>query len=121
IEDRSIDPDDLERHSKKTGAVFTLLSAPQMQENAPVLRNYLQAFQSWTHLEVIFDLPEMTVYRGVEKFDSPALLVQRIPNDNCIRYEVWIRDHSHPLPSLATGSTPSDSKTSEGDVAARPP
>jgi hypothetical protein len=118
IEDRSIEPSDLKSHPIETGAAFTLLSAPQVQDNGPVLWNYLQAFQSWSHLEVMFQLSGFSPYNGVEKFDSPALSVQRIPNDSLYDYEVVLRDHSHPLPMLPKGASPSGAAAPEGSVGA---
>jgi hypothetical protein len=51
----------------------------------------------------MFQLPELSPYHGVEKFDSPALSVQRITGDTFYHYEVRIHDHSNPIPALPNG------------------
>ncbi len=102
-----------------TGAQFSLRQAPQVRENAPALLPYLQAFQAYDQVEVMFALPEITPYRGVTDFDSAALKVglAQEKESGVYRYEAAIRDHVNPLPSLPA-TRPASGAGSEKETAA---
>ncbi|HLK59576.1 MAG TPA: hypothetical protein VKU00_23645 [Chthonomonadaceae bacterium] len=70
IESKSIRPRDLTNFPIRTGASFTLLHSPQVHDSAPTLAPYLTAFQSWDHVEVIFSLPDLNPYNGVESLTA---------------------------------------------------
>jgi hypothetical protein len=125
--DQSVHADDVKKYPVTTAAMFTLRNTTPVANNAPVLAPYLRAFQAWNHIEVMFALPELIPYRGVEKFDSDALTVQLQRGQGVYRYEATIRDHSGELPALTVapakgagetaGTTEAESKEASGNSA----
>jgi hypothetical protein len=103
IEDYSIRPGDTAHAPVTTGAHFSLIKAPQVQNSAPVLLPYLQAFHDYGRVAVIFSLSELRPYNGVENFESEPLVVRRVPEENAYHYEAVIRDHNRRLPELPAG------------------
>ena len=89
-----------------TSAHFELRRAPQVLNSAPRLLPYLQAFQDRSHVTVMFLLPDLKPYNGVESFDTPALIVRRIPEEGSYRYEALIQDHKGKLPELTVAPPP---------------
>ena len=85
---------------KTTYGQFALVKAPQVVNNAPAVLPYLQAFQGWDHVTVVFQLSELTPYNGVDSFESRAIVVRRAPGENAYRYEALIQDHKGKLPTL---------------------
>jgi hypothetical protein len=104
IRDESLRPNELRDYPVTTGAEFTLTGVSQVQDNAPVLLPYLVGFQSWNRIEVIFALPDLQPYRGVQPFDSEALSVQLVKEEGAYRYLAEIRRHEGALPVLPTSS-----------------
>jgi hypothetical protein len=116
IEDRSTRPNDLKRFPITTAAVFTVLQAPQVHDSAPQLLPYLQAFQSWDHVEVIFAIPDLVPYNGVTIYESQPLTVQLIKEENSYRYDADIRDHTGVLPTLPVSvKTPREGSAVRGN------
>lgn len=89
-----------------TAGHFSLIKAPQVVNNAPALLPYLQAFQDRGHVTVVFLLSELKPYNGIDKFETPALVVRRMPADNAYQYEALIQDHKGKLPAI-TATEPS--------------
>lgn len=102
IDDQSVHPDDLEHFPVNTSAMCTLRNCSLMSESAPNLRPFLTAFQSQSHVEVIFAIPDLPAYTGVVSYDSPALSITLIKEEGDYRYDADIRDHKNSLPQLPT-------------------
>ena len=100
IDSKSIQPNDLKRFPIRSGASFTLLHSPQVHDLSPTLAPYLSAFQAWNHIEVIFSLPDLSEYNGIQTFESPELSVTLLRDPGVYRYEASIREHKKPLPEL---------------------
>ncbi len=102
IQDASVHPDRLKQYPVTTGAMVTLLQAPKVQDGAPELRPYLQAYQQFGHVEVVFVMDPITSYRGIDRFTSKAVTVEleRDAGEGVYRYDAAINDHSGPLPAL---------------------
>lgn len=102
VADDSVHGDNKTKYPITTGAMFTLLNAPQVNNGAPALLPYLQALQAWEHIEVLFNLPDITPYTGVENFESDPLTVRLLRGQGVYRYAADIRQHSGMLPALVT-------------------
>ncbi len=100
IDDSTVRPDDSVRFPPTTGAMFTVINAPQLHDNAPVLRPYLQAFHAWSRVELLLESPEIQPYNGLTTFHSAALDVQLVKGDGVYSYIADIHDHTGELPSL---------------------
>jgi hypothetical protein len=100
ISDRSIRPGDPEHAPVTTGAQFSLSRAPQVENNAPVVLDYVRAFQDCDHVSIVFNVSELKPYNGVDDFVSAPLVVRRVPAENAYQYEALIHDHKGPLPEL---------------------
>ncbi len=85
-----------------TAARLLVSSAPQVVGNAPSVTPYVRAFQAMRNVELVFIIPDLNPYRGVERYDTPALSVNMIRNEGVYRYEVEIRDHKATVPWLAS-------------------
>jgi len=114
ISDGSLRPGDTERAPVTTFGHFSLFKAPQVQNNAPVLLPYLQAFQELNHISVVFNISTLSPYNGVNQFDSSQLTVRRMPEDGAYHYEALILDHSGKLADLSARQSASPS-TPRGD------
>jgi hypothetical protein len=84
-----------------TSGHFELVKAPQVVNNTPVLLPYLQAFQDRGHVTVVYLLSELRPYNGIDKFETPALVVRRMPAENAYQYEALIQDHKGKLPAIS--------------------
>jgi len=104
ITDRTVRPDNPARFPPTTGAEFSVSDAPQFHDNAPVLAPYLQAFQAWDHLEILFVASDLVPYNGVANFRSPALDITLAKSAGIYDYLVTIREHSKALPPLISDS-----------------
>lgn len=87
-----------------TSGHFSLIKSPQVVNNAPEVLPYLQAFQDRSHVTVVFLLSELKPYNGIDSYETPALVVRRMPADNAYQYEALILDHQGKLPSHAAAS-----------------
>lgn len=100
ISDDSVHEDDTKRYPITTGALFTLSNSAIVKDNAPNLFPYLQAFQGWTNVEILFNLPELTPYLGVRNARNEAYTVQLGRSPGVYRYMCEIRQHDGNLPPL---------------------
>ena len=103
ITDASARPDKIKQFPPVTGAKFALLQAPQFLDNAPLLAPYLQAFQAWDRLDIMFVTTDMVPYNGVTDFRNPAVDVLLEKSDGIYDFRVTIREHSKKLPPLTPG------------------
>ena len=88
-----------------TSGHFTLFKAPQVVNSAPAVLPYLQAFQDRGHVTVVFLMSELSPYNGVDDFQTPALIVRRMPAANIYQYEALIQDHTGSLPQLTAANS----------------
>jgi hypothetical protein len=100
ISDGSVRPDNPKRFPPTTSAEFKVADAPQFHDNAPVLAPYLQAFQAWDHIEIMFVTTDLVPYNGVTEFHDPALDVTLSKSDGVYDYRITIREHSKKLPDV---------------------
>ena len=100
ITDKTVQPRDAIHFPPVTGAMFAVAQAPQFLDNAPVLSPYLQAFQEWSHLEILLVASDIQPYNGVSNFHSSALDVTLDKSEGIYRYLVTIREHAKDLPPL---------------------
>jgi hypothetical protein len=100
IDDQSSHPDDLKKFPVNTAASFSVTGCSQISQSSPNLRAYIIGYQAWTHVEVVFAIPTIDGYSGVEQFDDPKLAVTLIKEPDAYRYEVEIREHKQDLPAL---------------------
>jgi hypothetical protein len=121
IDDGSSHPEDVKDYPVTTGAMLTVMRAPQVRDGAPELLPYLQAFQAFTHVEVNFALPDLTPYKGVQRFESKALAVELYKDQGVYRFETEIRDHNNALPALTAAATNARSETPETPAAVSAP
>lgn len=106
VTDKSVRPEDPKRFPPTTGAMFSVADAPQFHDNAPALAPYLQAFQAWNRLEILFVTSDLQPYNGVHDFRSPALDVTLAKSEGIYSYLVTIREHSKELPPLIPDASP---------------
>ena len=107
ITEKTVRPEDPRRFPPTTGALFSVSDAPQFRDNAPMLAPYLQAFQSWNRLEILFVTSDLQPYNGVTNFRSSALDVTLAKSEGIYSYLVTIREHAKDLPPLIRDA-PSD-------------
>ncbi len=100
IEDSAVHSDDPKRFPPTTGALFTLENAPQLHDNAPVLRPYLQAFHAWNRVEILLDIPDIQPYNGLLELNDKSLDIKMVKSDGIYSYLATIREHQGELPSL---------------------
>ena len=100
ITDKTVRPDVPSRFPPTTSATFGVADAPQFQDNAPVLLPYLQAFQAWNRIEVLFKAPDLEPYNGVTNFHTPSLDVTLVKTEGVYGYLATVREHSKSLPPL---------------------
>ncbi len=100
ITDGTVHADNPKGFPPTTAALFGVIDAPQFHDNAPVLAYYLQAFQAWNRVEVLFVTPDLQPYNGVTHFHTPSLDVAMAKSDGVYSYVATIREHSKSLPPL---------------------
>jgi hypothetical protein len=117
ISDASVRPDNPRRFPPTTGAMFSVTNAPQFRDNAPLLAPYLQAFQVWNRLEILFVTTDLQPYNGVTNFRSSALDVTLEKSEGVYRYLVTLREHTKDLPPLVPDVPPSTASQNTGTSA----
>ncbi|MCW3096037.1 MAG: hypothetical protein JWL77_1655 [Chthonomonadaceae bacterium] len=100
ISDASARPDNPKRFPPTTSAEFSVADAPQFHDNAPVLAPYLQAFQEWDRIEIMFVTTDLVPYNGVTDFHDPALDVTLTKSDGVYDYRIAVREHLKKLPDV---------------------
>jgi hypothetical protein len=101
VSNLAIIDDRINRDPITTTAKFTLNRAPQLLNGVPALLPYLQAFQGFNAVEVLFVNVPPVRYRTVDRFDNPALSVQLVEQgQGVLRYDAQIHDHQGTLPAL---------------------
>jgi hypothetical protein len=114
ITDGTVHADNPKGFPPTTAAMFGVTDAPQFHDNAPVLAHYLQAFQAWNRVEVLFVTPNLQPYNGVTNFHTPSLDVAMAKSDGVYSYVATIREHSKSLPPLIR-----DASEPQADVSGR--
>lgn len=103
LEDRSLSPGDEESFPPTTGATFTLDAAPQVVNNAPVLKPYLLAFRNWERLAFLFIIPTLNPYNGVEGYTDQTMSIYRVPMEGAYQYEAVIDSKAKKLSDVPSG------------------
>ena len=97
--DIAITDDKLGRNDAgSTGANFVLSQADKLTQGNPTLLPFLQAFQSWNHIQLLLQLPSSASALPDGTFSQSAITIRRTSEGkNSQLYDAEIRDHKATL------------------------
>ena len=104
LQNRSIRPDDIAHYPITTSATFSVSAAPQFVNGLPDILTYARAFQQWDHIAALISVPSNRSSAEIQKFDSPAMSVERTQEESLDHYEIIIKDHKGNLPAIIFGT-----------------